>query len=141
MYKIGELSRIVDITIKTLRYYDEIGILSPSKIDNFTGYRYYNDESVIECELIKLLKSVNFTLEEIKEYKYNFSNDVLLSKQKEIIEEMEFLKKKYNRLQSMIEESKNTKPKTIIYKKIPKETNSEKNLRRKYERRNIRKYM
>lgn len=140
MYKIGELSKIVDIPIKTLRYYDEIGILNPAIIDKFTGYRYYNDESVIECEFIKLLKSVNFTLEEIKEFKDNNYNDlILLNKQKEMAEEMEFLKKKYSRLQMLINESKNNKIEPKVYKKIPLEEENEIKLRRKYERRNIRK--
>ena len=56
MYKIGEFSKLVDLSIKTLRYYDEIGILSPKVIDRFTGYRYYNDDRILECEMIKLLK-------------------------------------------------------------------------------------
>ena len=54
MYKIGELSKIVDIPVKTLRYYDDFGILVPSKIDEFTGYRYYDDNSILDCELIKV---------------------------------------------------------------------------------------
>ena len=54
MYKIGEFSKIVDIPVRTLRYYDEFGILKPSDVDNFTGYRYYSDENIIECHLIKL---------------------------------------------------------------------------------------
>ena len=69
MYKIGEFSKIVDIPVRTLRYYDEYGILKPSEVDNFTGYRYYSDENILECHLIKLLKSLDFTLEEISKYK------------------------------------------------------------------------
>ena len=39
MYKIGEFSTLNHITIKTLRYYDEIGLLKPSIVDKYTGYR------------------------------------------------------------------------------------------------------
>lgn len=143
MYKIGELSKIVDIPIKTLRYYDEYGILHPAKIDNFTGYRYYDDESVIECELIKMLKAVNFTLEEIKQYKENFNEEILLNKQQEITEEIEYLKKKYERLTKMIKDStsENIKPKVKSIPKIENETAEEKVLRRKYEKRNFRQYL
>lgn len=68
MYKIRELSKIVDIPVRNLRYYDEIEILTPTQFDQFTGYRYYDDESILNVEMIKSLKSVNFTLNEIKEY-------------------------------------------------------------------------
>ena len=40
MYKIGELSKLCSIPVKTLRYYDDIGLLRPDHIDKFTGYRY-----------------------------------------------------------------------------------------------------
>lgn len=43
MYKIRELSKIGDIPVRNLRYYDEIEILTPTQIDQFTGYRYYDD--------------------------------------------------------------------------------------------------
>ena len=141
MYKIGELSKIVDIPIKTLRYYDECGILHPAQIDNFTGYRFYDDNSILECELIKLLKSVNFTLEEIKQYKENFSKDILVQKQQEIIEEITFLNKKYERLSTMIKEASHTTTPPRVYKKVPVEPTEEKILRRKYERKNIREYL
>lgn len=45
MYKIGEFSKLVGIPIRTLRYYDDYGILKPSITDNFTGYRYYNEDN------------------------------------------------------------------------------------------------
>ncbi|MEP7293525.1 MAG: MerR family DNA-binding transcriptional regulator, partial [Chloroflexota bacterium] len=40
MLKIGEFSRLSQVTVKTLRYYDEIGLLKPSEIDRFTDYLY-----------------------------------------------------------------------------------------------------
>lgn len=141
MYKIGELSKIVDIPVKTLRYYDEYGILHPSKIDDFTGYRYYDDNNVLDCELIKLLKSVNFTLEEIKEYKENYNPDVLKNKQQEIIEEINFLNKKIDRISSMLKEASDNKQPPKVYKKVSLETKEEKILRRKYEKRNFREYL
>ena len=55
MYKIGDFSKIVDIPVRTLRYYAEYGVLVPSEIDKFTGYKYYSEANIIECELISLL--------------------------------------------------------------------------------------
>jgi len=42
MFKIGDFSRISQVSVKTLRYYDEIGLLRPAQVDRFTGYRYYS---------------------------------------------------------------------------------------------------
>ncbi len=42
MYKIGEMSKLCGLPVKTLRYYDQLGLLAPDRIDPFTGYRYYS---------------------------------------------------------------------------------------------------
>ena len=49
MYKIGELSKLSNLPIKTLRYYDSEGLLSPDYIDAFTGYRYYSAARLSDC--------------------------------------------------------------------------------------------
>ena len=66
MYKIGELSKLSNITVKTLRYYDSEGILPPDKIDEFTGYRYYSAAKLSDCYRILALKELGFSLSEIK---------------------------------------------------------------------------
>lgn len=134
MYKIGDFSKIVNIPVRTLRYYAEYGVLVPSEIDKFTGYKYYSEENVIECEMIKLLKSLDFTLNEIKEYRNCIDEEILEKKKKEIEERMYLLKLKYKRLTYMQEELKKQKSYTNL-----NETEEEKVLRRKYEKRNIRK--
>lgn len=101
MYKIGDFSKIVDIPVRTLRYYDEAGVLTPSNIDIFTGYRYYSEEDILECELIKLLKSLDFTLEEIKAYKDSLDQSVIEMKMDEIEQRIYLLKLKYERLAIM----------------------------------------
>lgn len=138
MYKIGEFSKIVNIPVRTLRYYDDYGILKPSKIDDFTGYRYYTDDDILECEYIMLLKALNFTLDEIALYKSDIDSDMLSRKQEEILEQIEYLKATYKRLGYI----KGELEKGIEYKDVfSKFTNKADNrvLRRKYERRNIRK--
>lgn len=129
MYKIGEFSKIVDIPVRTLRYYDEYGILKPSEVDNFTGYRYYNDENILECHLIKLLKSLDFTLEEIAKYKDCLNEEIINKKKKEIEERIYLLKLKYKQLLLMEEELKNNNS---------LEFNKGIELRRKYEKRSVR---
>jgi DNA-binding transcriptional MerR regulator len=132
MYKIGEFSKIVDIPVRTLRYYAEYGVLVPSEIDNFTGYKYYSDNNITECELIKILKTLDFTLDEIKEYKNCLDYDILEKKKKEIEERMYLLKLKFERITLMQKELENKE-----FEKL-EEKNDEKILRRKYEKRNIR---
>lgn len=66
MYKIGELSKLSNIPVKTLRFYDNEGILSPDRIDDFTGYRYYSASKLSDCYRILTLKELGFSLSEIK---------------------------------------------------------------------------
>lgn len=68
MYKIGELSRICRIPVKTLRFYDSEGLLVPDEIDRFTGYRYYSAARIADCNRIISLKELGFSLEEIKKH-------------------------------------------------------------------------
>lgn len=66
MYKIGELSRLCALPVKTLRYYDAEGLLMPDHIDRFTGYRYYSAARLADCNRIVALKALGFSLEEIR---------------------------------------------------------------------------
>jgi len=104
MYKIGEFSKIVNIPVRTLRYYADIGVLVPNKVDVYTRYKYYDDTDIITCEKIKLLKALNFSLEEIKRYKDSLSISILEEKKKEIKEEIKLLNLKYERI-NIIEDS------------------------------------
>mgnify|MGYP004615116107 CR=1 FL=1 len=132
-YKIGEFSKLVGISVKTLRYYDECGVLKPSKIDTFTGYRYYSDNDIMDCEFIKMLKSLDFTLDEIVRYKDCLDEDIMIKKKKEIEERMYILKKQYDRLLIMQKEVSNKE----ILENV---TEEERVLKRKYEKRDIGKY-
>jgi DNA-binding transcriptional MerR regulator len=65
MIKIGTFSRISQVSVKTLRYYDEIGLLKPVEVDRFTGYRYYSFEQLARLNRILTLKDLGFSLEQI----------------------------------------------------------------------------
>lgn len=64
--QIGELSKLCNISVKTLRYYDVEGLLIPDKIDEFTGYRYYSASKLEDCYRIIALKELGFSLDEIR---------------------------------------------------------------------------
>ena len=65
-FKIGEVAGIFDISIRALRLYDKLDVLKPGFIDEKTGYRYYTAEQVHEMQTLISLKSVGFSLMEIK---------------------------------------------------------------------------
>lgn len=90
MYTVGEFSRICQVSVKTLHHYDRIGLLTPFKVDPFTGYRYYTQEQVEKMLLIGRLKRYGFSLDEIREIMECKDRRVLFSKlrqQKIILEE------------------------------------------------------
>ena len=66
MLQIGAFSRICQVSVKTLRHYDRIGLLVPAAVDPETGYRYYRPEQIDTMNFIQRLKRYGFALEEIQ---------------------------------------------------------------------------
>ncbi len=66
MFKIGDFSKLSQVSVKTLRYYDEIDLLKPIEIDRFTGYRYYSASQLSRLNRILLLKDLGLSLEQIR---------------------------------------------------------------------------
>ena len=62
MLKIGEFSKLSRISIRMLRYYDEMGLLVPEDTDPFTGYRYYSESQLFMAGRITALKDMGFKL-------------------------------------------------------------------------------
>ena len=65
--KIGEFSKMMQVTVKTLRHYEQKGLLVPYEVDEWTGYRYYSITQMQRLNTIRGLQRQGFTLEEIKE--------------------------------------------------------------------------
>ncbi len=65
MIRIGDFSRIARVSVQTLRYYDDLGLLKPVEVDRFTGYRYYSFDQLPRLHRILALKDMGLTLEEI----------------------------------------------------------------------------
>ncbi|MDA7026674.1 MerR family transcriptional regulator [Bacillus sp. CLL-7-23] len=65
MLSIGEFSKICGVSAKTLRYYDEIGLIKPDEVNEENGYRYYSIKQLKKMLLINRLKTYNFSLEDI----------------------------------------------------------------------------
>ena len=97
MYKIGDFSKVTNTPIKTLRYYDEIGLLKPSYIDYFTGYRYYEKNQINIIREIRALKDINLSLKEIKQYLETRDMNIILEKEKEFKMKIEAIKNYVNK--------------------------------------------
>ena len=83
LYSIGEVSKICNVSKKALRYYDEIGIISPDVVSS-NYYRYYSRKSLLDLTIVKYYKQMGFKLEEMRN---------LLSSEEYRIMERGFLKK------------------------------------------------
>lgn len=94
LLSIGTFSKISNVTAKTLRYYDEIGLIKPVHVNSENGYRYYDVEQLKTILLIKKLKQYCFSLDEILEALKNpFDNSslflIIKQKQRSIQEKLD----------------------------------------------------
>ena len=65
MLKIGEFSKLAQVSVKTLRYYDELGLLRPDWVDRYTSYRYYTLQQLPRLNRILALRELGFSLVQI----------------------------------------------------------------------------
>src|ERR1051326_3166931 len=65
MMRIGEFSKMAQVPVATLRYYDQVGLLKPVEVDRSTGYRYYSTSQLPRLHRILALKGLGFSLEHI----------------------------------------------------------------------------
>jgi DNA-binding transcriptional MerR regulator/effector-binding domain-containing protein len=65
MLRISDMARLAQVSIRTLRYYDEVGLLKPSRIDKWTSYRYYSLDQLPRLNRIIALKDLGFSLDQI----------------------------------------------------------------------------
>ncbi|MBK9049844.1 MAG: MerR family transcriptional regulator [Chloroflexi bacterium] len=65
MFKIGDFSRLGQVSTRMLRHYDQLGLLKPSHTDKWTGYRYYTIDQLAPLHRLIALKDLGFSLEQI----------------------------------------------------------------------------
>ncbi|MFD0828158.1 MerR family transcriptional regulator [Neobacillus sp. M.A.Huq-85] len=94
---IGEMAKLRNVTVDTLRHYDKIGLLKPYYTDSNTGYRYYSIYQYEVLGTIKELRKIGFSLEEIKQ----FLTD------RNVKKSVQFLQKSMNNIQEKIKELQN----------------------------------
>ena len=114
LYSTGEFAKIAGVTIRTIRYYDKIGLLKPTKVLN-NGYRRYCNNDLITLQKIVSLKQLGFSLEEI--YPLIQDNDKNSFK-KSIQLQISLLDQKIQKLNALKESLKSTK-KLLNKEEIP----------------------
>ena len=111
--KIGEFSRLMQVTVKTLRHYEQKGLLIPDEVDEWTGYRYYSINQMLKLNSIRHLQQLGFTLDEIKDLFDDESHFPSIEQLTEKIEETErqlkLLMTRRNQLQEWISSHKKIK--------------------------------
>lgn len=104
MFRIGDFSQLGQVSIRTLRHYDELGLLKPAEVDELTDYRYYTIDQLPRLNRIVALKDLGFSLKEIRGFlKQDVSLDdlrgMLEHKQAELTEQLKAESARLLRLQ------------------------------------------
>ena len=66
MHQIGEVAEAVGLSLRTIRYYEEVGVVPPSG-RTAGGFRLYTDDDIERLRLVKQMKPLDFSLEEIRD--------------------------------------------------------------------------
>lgn len=92
---IKEFSLLCQVTVKTLRHYEKMGLFKPAEVDEWTGYRYYDVSQMQTLNNIRRLKDIGFSLEEILDLKLqSTSGDHLLRGEGFLTPSIELLQEK-----------------------------------------------
>lgn len=85
--QIKEFAALVGVSVRTLHYYDEIGLLAPASVDTQSGYRYYDDASLARMQEILFYRELDFPLKEIAALlaSPNYDKAQALAAQKELL--------------------------------------------------------
>ena len=116
--KIGEFSRLMQVTVKTLRHYEQKELLIPNEVDEWTGYRYYSIGQMQKLNSIRQLQQLGFTLEEIKDL---FDEGSHVPSVKQLTEKIEETERQLQRLisrRNQLLEWKDSLKKTKTMKKF-----------------------
>ena len=96
--RIREFSALTGVSVRTLHYYDEIGLLKPAAVDRATGYRYYDEKSLLRMEEILFYRELDFSLKSIGEILSSPDHDTRRS----LEEQKKLLTLKKERLERLI---------------------------------------
>lgn len=137
LLSIGELAKICKVSHKTLRYYDQLGLLKPTLINQNNNYRFYKKSQMTRLTAIKQLQELGISLVDISTFYtqdtpstiFDNLNHLLVTQEASIKNEIASLSDKLTKIQMMkshyVEITENlscTEPETILIKQIPSRT-------------------
>ena len=103
MYRIGEFSKMSKTTVKALRYYDEVGLLKPEVVDEWTGYRFYTTNQLLELHRIQAYRQIGLTIDEIKLIQEGANIEYILLKRKsELLDEIKTSAEQLSRIEFIL---------------------------------------
>lgn len=104
-YKIGEVAKMFNLSISSLRHYENVGLLLPEKVDNDTGYRYYSKKQFEILNTIKYLRALDMPIDKIADFLNNKDPEKL---EELLLEQKELIKKKKKELAQIEEKIHNS---------------------------------
>ncbi len=120
LYKIGMFAQMNHVTVKTLRFYEEQGIVIPAHVDEETGYRYYTMGQMADLHQISALKQAGFTLEDIKSLKNGGDEAGFLNRKKaDIMARISELTRQLSVIEGYLAEEGGSLDAPVLIKKIP----------------------
>lgn len=104
---IGQFSRMTRLSVKALRLYADNGLLPPAQVDSSTGYRYYAADQAVRAEIIRILRSIEMPLDQIRlvvdAKSVDDANRQLVSHREKLAERLAHQEKMLAYLESMIQ--------------------------------------
>ena len=120
LYKIGMFAAMNRVTIKTLRYYDEQGLLKPEHVDEINGYRYYLASQIADLHQILALKEMGFSLDDIRAIQNGKpEKELLVSKKQDILREIAQLTARLAVVESYLMEENMELSSPVLVKSLP----------------------
>ena len=123
MLKIGEFSKLSHLTIKALRFYEKEGLLKPTSIDKWSGYRFYETSQLEIASKIKSYRQLDLSIEEIKAI-FNGSDvkEILQKKTESLAKDKQIIESRLSIIKSILEDkemkyqvSEKVIPEMIVY--------------------------
>ena len=125
MFSIGEFSTVSGLTVRTLRFYHELGLLVPAAVDPATNYRMYDERNLESAKVIAALRGLEFPLEQIREILDECRDDQdalgqLERQQKMLTGKVRHYQTVLNTINQLIEKERRTRNETRMATSAPK---------------------
>ena len=126
LFTIGEMHKLFAVPVRTLRFYDEIGLLRPERVDPRTGYRYYSAGQFERVTTIKYLRALGVSLERIRGFFENRDTDVVelllqeqLADTRRRLDELQRIERRIGRRLDDLRRARTAKTGVVLQKALP----------------------